>query len=110
MVYNAYRFVKFSNKIHTMIINGGIMLDLTGIIEVDLHGMRAEEAKKKIDKMLDFAGSGVYRIRCIHGFHGGTRLKDMIYEEYSYGREPRVLKIVPGNNSGITELVLKDYY
>ena len=45
------------------------MLDLTGIIEVDLHGMRVEEAKNKIDKVLDSAGSGVYRIRCIHGFH-----------------------------------------
>ena len=86
------------------------MLDLTGIIEVDLHGMRVEEAKNKIDKVLDSVGSGVYRIRCIHGFHGGIKIKSMIYEEYSYGREPRVLRILPGNNMGTTDLVLKEYY
>ena len=34
----------------------------------------------------------------------------MIYEEYSYGREPRVLRILPGNNMGTTDLVLKEYY
>ncbi len=85
-------------------------LNLTGIIEVDLHGKTAEQAKGTIDRALEGAGSGTYRIRCIHGFHGGTRIRDMIREEYSYGREPRVKRIAGGTNEGITELILKELY
>ncbi len=85
-------------------------LNLTGIIEIDLHGLRTGEAKKKIDSALNRAGSGTYRIRCIHGYHGGVRIKNMIREEYSYGREPRIKRIEGGSNDGITELVLKEYF
>lgn len=80
-----------------------------GIIELDLHGRRAEEAKRLIDAQLDRAGRNVYRIRLIHGFHGGTGIKNMIWEEYSYGREPRVVRLEHGMNQGITELVLREY-
>ncbi|WP_294147433.1 Smr/MutS family protein [uncultured Clostridium sp.] len=80
-----------------------------GIIELDLHGRRAEEAKRLIDAELDRAGRNVYRIRLIHGFHGGTGIKNMIWEEYSYGREPRVARLEHGMNQGITELVLREY-
>ncbi|MCB6609906.1 Smr/MutS family protein [[Clostridium] symbiosum] len=80
-----------------------------GIIELDLHGRRAEEAKRLIDAELDRAGRNVYRIRLIHGFHGGTGIKNMIWEEYSYGREPRVVRLEHGMNQGITELVLREY-
>lgn len=83
-------------------------MDLRAIIEVDLHKLNTEEAKKRIDKALDEAGKGVYRIRCIHGYHGGTRISSMIREEYSYGREPRVLRIQNGSNEGVTDLVLRD--
>ena len=85
-------------------------LNLSGIIELDLHGMRAEEAKARIDKALDSAGTGIYRIRLIHGYHRGTSLARMIREEYSYGREPRVKRRESGSNDGITELVLKNYF
>ena len=83
-------------------------MDLRAIIEVDLHNLNTEEAKRRIDRALDEAGGGVYRIRCIHGYHRGTRISTMIREEYSYGREPRVLKIQSGSNDGITELVLRE--
>ena len=80
-----------------------------GIIELDLHGKSAEEARKLIEGRLRTAGKNVYRIRLIHGFHGGTGIKRMIWEEYSYGREPRVLRLAHGDNEGITELVLREY-
>ena len=83
-------------------------MDLTAIIELDLHGLRREEAKKKIDNALKNAGTGVYIIRCIHGYNRGTGIKDMILEEYSYGREPKVKKMRPGSNPGITELLLRE--
>lgn len=81
----------------------------SGIIEIDVHGMRTEEAKAAIDRRLASAGLGVYRIRIVHGYNGGTRIRRMIREEYSYGREPRVVRIEMGGNQGITELVLREY-
>ena len=83
-------------------------MDLRAIIEVDLHNLNTEEAKQRIDKALDEAGGGVYRIRCIHGYRRGTRICEMIREEYSFGREPRVLRIRGGSNEGITELILRE--
>jgi len=81
----------------------------SGIIEIDLHGLRTEEAKNKIDSALKGASRSVYRIRLIHGFHGGTSLRSMIEEEYSYGREPKVIRITPGDNPGITDLILREF-
>ncbi|MFT3983683.1 MAG: Smr/MutS family protein [Lachnospiraceae bacterium] len=80
-----------------------------GIIELNLHGLNGEEAKRKIDSAIKSAESSVYRIRLIHGYHGGTSIKRMIPEEYGYAREERVLRICPGSNPGITELVLREY-
>ena len=81
----------------------------SGNIEIDLHGLRAEEAKKKIDDGIRKADPTVYRIKLIHGFHRGHGLKDMIWDEYSYGRNSKVLRIQGGVNEGITELVLREY-
>lgn len=81
----------------------------TGIIEIDIHGMTSVEAKKRIDNVLDKANGSVYRIRVIHGYHGGTSLKSMLMDEYGYGRDNKVKKVQGGNNPGITELVLRDF-
>ena len=80
----------------------------SGIIEIDLHGMRAEEAVKAVKKEVAKAGPSVYTIRVIHGFHGGTSIRNAIEDEFSYGRDSKVLRIRPGNNPGITELVLRE--
>ena len=80
----------------------------SGIIEIDLHGMRAEEAVKAVKKEVNKAGPSVYTIRVIHGFHGGTSIRNAIEDEFSYGRDSKVLRIRPGNNPGITELVLRE--
>jgi len=83
-------------------------MDLRAVIEIDLHGMRVEEARGAVEKALKNAGSGVYVIRCIHGFHGGTRIRDMIWDDFNGNFEPRVKRIRNGFNEGITELVLRD--
>ncbi len=79
----------------------------SGIIEVDLHGLRVEEAIRKVEKELSKASGSVYMIRLIHGYHGGTRIKEAVEDEFSYGRNSRVKSIRPGSNPGITELVLR---
>lgn len=80
-----------------------------GIIEVDVHGMDVETAVKEIGRQVQCAGNSVYRIRVIHGYHGGTRIRNGIWEEFSYGREPRIKRIQMGSNQGITELVLREF-
>ena len=77
-------------------------------VKVDLHGLRQEEAIKVIDKAIAAADSTTYQIQLIHGYNRGTSLRSMIYDEYRY--EKKVKRIVPGDNPGITILVLKELY
>ena len=79
-----------------------------GIIELDVHGMNVEEALKAVQREIDGAGSSTYRVRVIHGYHGGTRIADSIREEFGYGRESKVKRITMGQNQGITELILRE--
>ncbi|MBQ9393389.1 MAG: Smr/MutS family protein [Oscillospiraceae bacterium] len=76
-----------------------------GIVELDLHGMTAYQARIAIDAALRRAKSGTYRIRIIHGYHGGTALRDMVRREYA----GRVLRIELGLNPGATDLVLREF-
>ena len=76
-----------------------------GIVELDLHGKNAYQARVAIDAALRRAGKGVYRIRLIHGFHGGTVLRDMIRREYA----ERTLRLETGIDPGVTDLVLREF-
>lgn len=51
------------------------------IVRLDLHGKNAYQARVALDAALRRAKGGTYRIRCIHGCHGGTVLRDMIRGE-----------------------------
>ena len=77
-------------------------------VKIDLHGMRQEEAIRVIDKAIAAADSSTYQIQLIHGYNRGTSLRNMIYDEYRY--EKKVKRIIPGDNPGITILVLKELF
>ena len=77
------------------------------IVEVDLHGKNRYQAGVAIDAALRRAGAATCRIRIIHGCNSGTALRDFVRERYA--AHPRVLRIAPGANPGITELVLREY-
>ena len=79
-----------------------------GIVELDLHGMNTYQAKITVDSQLKRAKAGVYRIRLIHGYHGGTALRDMIRKEYAH--RSGVLRTEVGLNQGETDLVLREWY
>ena len=79
-----------------------------GIVKIDLHGLRQQEAMKVIDKAIASAGPATYQLQLIHGYNRGTGLRSMIYDWYKY--EPKVKRIMPGDNPGITVLVLKELY
>ncbi|MBQ1675713.1 MAG: Smr/MutS family protein [Oscillospiraceae bacterium] len=78
---------------------------MSGIVELDLHGKTVYQARIAIDAALRRAGRGVYRIRLIHGCHGGTALRDMIRSEYAL----RVPRLETGIDPGITDLVLREF-
>ena len=78
-----------------------------GVWEVDLHGKNEYQARVAIDAALRRAKAGTYRIRCIHGHHGGTALRDMIRREYA--KHPRVLRLETGVGAGVTDLVVREF-
>ena len=75
--------------------------------EIDIHGMTRLQAKAAIDARLRRADRSVYRLRVIHGFHGGTALRDMLRSEYKH--HPKVLRVEFGMNAGETDLVLREF-
>ena len=77
-----------------------------GIIELDLHGKNAYQARVAIDAALRRCGGGVYRLRLIHGYRGGTAIRDMLW--LTYGRRSQV-KRMASVSEGVTELVLREY-
>lgn len=79
----------------------------SSIITIDVHGMTQYQAQVAINAQLRRAPSAVYRLRIIHGYHGGTALRDMIRREY--GKNPKVKRIEFGMNQGETDLVLREF-
>lgn len=77
-------------------------------VKIDLHGLRQDEAIKVIDKALAFSGTTTYQLQLIHGYNRGTNLRTMIHDWYQH--DPKVKRIIPGDNPGITVLVLKELY
>ena len=78
-----------------------------GTVRLDIHGMNCTQAQAAIDAALRRAGGSVYRLEVVHGYHGGTQLRDMVRRVYA--RHPRVKRLGIGLNQGATELVLREY-
>ncbi|MBQ3425479.1 MAG: Smr/MutS family protein [Clostridia bacterium] len=77
-------------------------------VTIDLHGMMQAQAMKAIDRALAAASPTTYQIRLIHGYHRGTNLRSMIQQEYRW--HEKVLRIQPGDNPGVTVLILRELY
>ena len=82
----------------------------TGIMRIDVHGLRTWEAVNAVTNLIYRANRSIYRIKVIHGYHRGTRLREALIDEYSYGREEMVKRIEMGSNEGETDLILREYY
>ena len=78
-----------------------------GVRQLDVHGCTCYQAQVAIDATLRRAGGGVYRLRVIHGYHGGTQIRDMVRRQYA--QHPKVLRVELGLNQGATDLVLREY-
>ena len=78
-------------------------------IDVDVHGMTVDQAIEKINSLIKRANSSTYRIRIVHGFNRGNSIQRAIYRELGHGLNPKVLRIVGGDNPGVTEFILREY-
>ena len=76
------------------------------IIELDVHGMTLAQACVAIDGALR-RSKGAYRIRVIHGYHGGTALRDGIRSRYAVNG--KIKRIELGLNPGQSDLVLREF-
>ena len=79
---------------------------MNAFLEVDVHNMTKVQAVTTIDATLRRADAGVYRIRVIHGYHGGTVLRDAVRAHYA--KHPKVKRIELGLNPGETDLILRE--
>jgi len=79
-----------------------------GTVTADLHGQTVYQAKVTVDALLRRLPAGTYRLRLIHGCHGGTALRDFLRGEYA--SHPRVLRLEPSVDGGATELILREYH
>ena len=79
-----------------------------GITEIDIHGMNKFQAKTFIESRIKSASKSVYRLRIIHGYHGGTELRNMIRKEL--GANPKVIRVEVGLNPGETDLILRELF
>ena len=70
--------------------------------------MTSEQAIEKIESLINRANPSTYRIRVVHGFNRGNAIQRAIYREIGYGMNPKVLRIVGGDNPGVTELILRE--
>ena len=77
------------------------------VVEIDLHGMTKDEARAAVNMFLKQVDSGTYRVKLIHGYNRGTGLRDMILS--AFRSHPKVKRIEPGENQGITVLIIREY-
>ena len=78
----------------------------SSFLEIDVHGMTKAQALTAIDARLRRADHSVYRLRVIHGSHGGTILRDTVRAHYR--NHPKVIRIELGLNPGETDLILRE--
>ena len=74
--------------------------------EIDVHGMTRQQAIAAIDAKLRRCKGEVYRLRVIHGYHGGTALRDAVRAHYAGHGKVRRVEI--GWNQGETDLILRE--
>lgn len=74
--------------------------------EIDVHNMTRVQAISAIDAKLRKADSFVYQLRVIHGFHGGTVLRDAVRAHYR--NHPKVKRMELGLNQGETTFILRE--
>ena len=74
-------------------------------LSVDLHGMRVEDARFRLDLLLKNTSAETKEVLVVHGFNGGHALRDMVREDFK--NHPRVRSVLKTLTDGQTRLILK---
>lgn len=75
------------------------------VIEVDIHGMTADEAYRELIRFIDHADGSVSEIHVIHGYRRGDALKVMVQCKLNH---PKIsYKCESLLNEGETKIYLK---
>lgn len=72
-------------------------------MEADLHGLTRTEAKQRLDDILKRLPADVGELTVVHGYRGGTALRDMV-RNY---KNPKIERKILGINQGTTIFVIK---
>ncbi|MFR7821389.1 Smr/MutS family protein [Candidatus Pseudoruminococcus sp.] len=72
-------------------------------IEIDLHGHTVESARSLITSTLKTLPKDVREVSVIHGYRGGTALRNMVSKYSNTKIERKIL----GLNQGVTIFVIK---
>lgn len=75
-------------------------------LEVDIHGMRARDAKEQLILLLNRADNTIHEVRVVHGYHQGNALQQMVRTELKH---PRIKRKLLSLNHGETILELTDW-
>ena len=81
-------------------------LNRSAFMELDVHSMTKIQAVTALDAALRRAGPAVYRLKVIHGYHGGTVLRDALRAHAA--KHPKVKRVELGLNPGETDLILRE--
>lgn len=74
------------------------------IIEVDIHGLRVDDAKYRLEHLLSSAAPNVTEVRVIHGYNNGQALRNMVRLKLKH---PRISAKLLTLNPGETRILLK---
>lgn len=74
--------------------------------EIDVHNMTKAQAQASIDAMLKKNKGEMCRLTVIHGFHGGTVLRDFVRSHYL--NHPKIKRVEIGLNQGETTLIIRE--
>lgn len=72
-------------------------------LKIDIHGMRVEPARFRLESIIQSCNAQVTEIVVIHGYNSGQALKDMVRELQA----PRIKQIRSSLNAGQTIIDLK---
>jgi DNA-nicking Smr family endonuclease len=74
-------------------------------VTVDIHGMKEEEARHQLELLLGRVPPHIREVVVIHGFRGGTVLRDMVRKKLKH---PRIRRTFVTLNDGQTTIELKE--
>lgn len=74
------------------------------VMEVDIHGMTSEQARRELEQFLSRASGNITELVVIHGYNGGQVLLNMVRTQLKH---PRIASKMLTLNSGQTRILLK---